>query len=130
MAAGGLGAGLKLAQTALSAATSSGSNSSSGGISPQQAAMAEYTAGQDALASNTAFGGTNTGMSTMSTYEGAGANFGQALAEAGLSDQNAAQQNAINQAQNTSNLGNLGTLASNAGFSSGAGFGNTPNTTG
>lgn len=104
-----------------------GSNNSGGGISPQEAALAAYNAGQQTLASNTTHATTGTGMSTGTTYGDAGANIGMALAEAQQSDANLAGQNAVNQAQQSSNLSSLSSLASNASF--GSGFG-TPTSTG
>ena len=131
MAGGGIG---KLASAGLSAATSGKGGSSGGGISPQQAALAQYQAGQQELASNAKFGGSGTGMSTMSTYENAGANLGGAMAAATEADTNLSNQNAITQAQQSQ----LQQIAGNNAFSQGANsfgnqtgnFGSTPSSTG
>lgn len=111
---GAAGAGKLATSLISSAAQGAKGGSSGGGISPQQAALAQYSAGQQELASNTAFANQGLGASTMGSYADAGANMGAAMAAAGMSDANAAAQNQVNQAQ-------LQQLASSAGF--GAGFG-------
>lgn len=109
---------------------------SSGGITPQQGELGQFTLGQDLDAQGNLFGGSGTGMSTMATQGAEGAKNTEALQLAGMSDadQNAAyqlyknqlsgfQQNlqnelAINTAnQNTTNS-SLDSLAQLAGFGS------------
>ena len=122
----GASGALKGISSIASAAGSGKGGGGGGGVSPQQAALAQYNAGQQELASNFTFGQHGTGMSTMSTFENAGANLGGAMQMAGEADQNTANANQINQAS-------LQNLASNAGFGQGANsgnFGNTPSTTG
>lgn len=95
------------------------SKSSGGGVSPQQAALAQYTMGQNILKNNTAFANEGLGDSTMKTMSNAGAALGGAEQLAGISDQEAATQQSANQS-------NLGSLAQSAGFGSNQGnFGNT-----
>jgi len=119
---GAAGPAIKIGSQLASSAGSKGGGGG-GGISPQQAALAQYNAGQQELNANSTFGGRGLGMSTMSTYANAGANLGGALQAAGFNDQNLAAQNQVNQAQ-------LQQLASNAGFNQGASQGNFGNTSG
>lgn len=108
-----IGAGSKLASSAAS------SKSGGGGASPQQAALAQYTMGQNILKNNSAFASEGLGDSTMKTMSNAGAALGGAEQLAGISDQEAA-------AQQSADTSNLGSLAQSAGFGSNTGnFGNT-----
>ena len=66
------------------------------GVSPQEAALAQYTYQQRLVADASRFANTNTGISTMSTQAAGGARLGKAEQLAGLAQQNA---NAIGNAQ-------------------------------
>ena len=59
---------------------------SSGGITPEQQALAGYTYGQDLTAQNTLFGGSGTGMSTMATQGATGAKSTEAQLQGSMSD--------------------------------------------
>jgi hypothetical protein len=99
-----------------------GSSSTAGGVSPQEAALAQYTMGQSILHNNAAFAHSGTGASTMNTYANTGPQFQAALTMAGMADQNAAAQQQVNQSQQAP----LDQLAQSAGFgSTGGNFGNT-----
>ena len=123
-------AGAGAAKGALSAASSigqkagsgKGGGGSGGGISPQQAALAQYTMGQQELkiASNAASSGL--GASTMKTYEQAGPQFGAAMEMAGQSDANAASLQQLAQAAQNQNTSNN---AFGSGFNSTGNFGST-----
>ena len=54
------------------------SKSGGGGVSPQEAALAQYTMGQQMLKNNTNFASSGTGLSTMKTMSNAGALMGGA----------------------------------------------------
>jgi hypothetical protein len=87
-------------------------------LSPQQAALAEFTMGQQMLNNNSKFASSGTGLSTMKTLSNAGAQIGGATEAAGLADKNAAAAQAAN--------ASLTNLASSAGFgSTGGNFGST-----
>jgi hypothetical protein len=93
-------------------------------VSPQQAALAEYTRGQQILANNSKFASSGTGLSTMKTFANAGAGIGAEEQLAGVADTNLQAQNAVQQS-------NLQQLASSAGFGTqGGSFGNTGGNTG
>lgn len=88
-------------------------------VSPQEAALAEYTRGQNILKNNSMFASSGTGLSTMKTFANAGAGIGAEQQLAGIADTNLQAQNAVNQ-------NNLQSLASSAGFGNTTGnFGNT-----
>jgi hypothetical protein len=105
---------------------------SSGGPSPEQTALAQYTYGQNLLANRAAFaggtsGGGGPGLSTMSTQASGGARNALAQQLASASDQNAQlQQQAGSQLQQLSNQqqGQQGFAAATSGS-----FGSTPDTT-
>lgn len=88
-----------------------GGGGGGGGISPQEAALAEYTAGQRMLANDTLFARSGTGLSTMKTFENAGSQIGGATQAAGIADTNLANQQAVQQSS-------LQALANSAGFGS------------
>lgn len=79
-----------------------------GGVSPQEAALAQYTMGQNILKNDSMFASSGTGVSTMKTMENAGAELGGAKELASISDTNAAAQQQVNNS--------LTNLASSAGF--------------
>ena len=90
-----------------------GGQASAGGISPEQAALAEYQAMQQKLKVAWEFGGGNpggqgTGLSTMKTQAMAGANTGLAMTMAGMSDATAQQQNQLAQLAQQNNQFNQG----------------------
>jgi hypothetical protein len=89
--------------------TGGGKNTSTASsATPQQAALAAYTKGQQNLATNAADASSGTGMSTMNTYADAAHGIGAATQLAGVADQNAAAAQAANSS--------LQNLASSAGF--------------
>ena len=61
---------------------------SSGGVTPQQDALGQYTYGQDLLAQGNLFGSSGTGMSTMATQGAEGAKNTEVQQLAGASDTN------------------------------------------
>ena len=63
-------------------------NAGPGGVSPEQAALAQYTLGQNLLRDRTAFANTGTGASTMATEEAGGARTGEAESLAQMSNRN------------------------------------------
>lgn len=67
-----------------------GQQNAPSGISPQEAALAQYTMQQGLVQSAFDFGNTRTGISTMSTQRAGGARTAAALKGAQLSDQNQA----------------------------------------
>jgi hypothetical protein len=77
-------------------------------VTPQQAALAEFTKGQQDLATNAADASSGTGLSTMKSYADAAHGIGAAGQLAGVADQNAAAAQAANMS--------LTNLASSAGF--------------
>lgn len=97
---------------------------SAGGITPQQAADAQFTYGQNLVKDATEFQGSGpgggTGMSTMATQAAGGAAMQKALDLGKMSDADqTAQYNAYQNAQrfastNLSNLTSLGNLAAKA----------------
>ena len=111
---------------------------SSGGVTPQQEALGQYSYGQDLLAQGNLFGSSGTGMSTMATQGAEGARNTEAMQVAGMSDtdQNAAYKLYQNQVggfeqglQNDLTLQNanqqvadqsLSSLVKAAGFGSGS----------
>ena len=95
-----------------------GSSSGGGGLSPQEAALMEYTKGQHILANDARFASTGTGLSTMKTFANAGATIGAAAQGAQIADQNLANNSAVQQSS-------LQSLASSAGFGSQASNVNT-----
>jgi hypothetical protein len=114
---------------------------SSGGITPEQQSLANFSFGQDLLGQGAAFGDEGLGQSTMATQGAEGAANTQAQQEGGMSDadqeamyqlyqnnvsaQEQQLQNATtNAAQNSAGLGSLATAA---GFNSTGAFG-TPGT--
>jgi hypothetical protein len=88
-----------------------GSKNPNVGISPQQAALSEYTKEQGLDKAAFTFGQTGTGHSTMATQAAGGAQMAGAMEAAGLADANAAFQ--VTQAQQLG--GSLGNLASSLG---------------
>lgn len=66
------------------------------GVSPQQAALAQYLYGQQLVKDQSQLAHTNTGISTMSTQMAGGARIGKALRLAGIGQTNA---DAIGKAQ-------------------------------
>jgi hypothetical protein len=122
---------------------------SSGGITPQQSALAEYDYGQNLTEGQAQFEGSGQGggpsLSTMATQVAGGANMGKALDKAKMSDVNqgaefGAYENAINidqqnnealLAESQQNLSNATDLASLAGSAAGAkaGAATTPGAT-
>lgn len=60
------------------------------GVSPQEAALAQYTYHQGLVEASNRFANTNTGVSTMSTQAASGPRLKKALQLAGLSDKNQA----------------------------------------
>lgn len=73
-----------------------GGGSSAQGVSPQEAALAQYNYQQQLVGKEFEFGKTNTGVSTMMTQATSGPRIGKALALADLAQNNA---NAIGSAQ-------------------------------
>ena len=107
---------------------------SSGGITPQQDALGQYSLGENLLAQANQFGSSGTGDSTMATQGAEGATNATAMQVAGMSDTNEAAQYGLYQndlsameqnlsndvALNQSSSTNLGSLAQAAGFGSGS----------
>lgn len=111
---------------------------SSGGITPQQQDLAQYTYGENLLGQASQFGQSGTGMSTMATQGAGGAKMTEAQQQGQMSDtdeeamyqlyqndvssEEQGLQNAValNQAPNSSTATSLGNLASGAGFGTGA----------
>ncbi|HEX3520768.1 MAG TPA: hypothetical protein VHT52_01620 [Stellaceae bacterium] len=127
-----------LAQAGIGAATSGkggGTVAPQGGISPEQAALAQYGYGQDLLA---AASGTNQGFpgqSTMMTQASGGARNKFAQSEAGASDVNQqlqiAQQTKLQElAQQQEQQSGFGAGSSGSFGSSGGSAGNTGGSTG
>lgn len=124
---------MPLAEAGISAASSGGGKGGGGGqggVSKEQAALAQYKYGQDLLAARTGYAATGTGESTMATQAAGGARNQLAKSLAQASDQNAALQTQANSqlqqlAQQQQNQGDQ-----NAGFNAGAGgFGSSSNST-
>jgi len=119
-----LSAGSKLA----SSGKSGGSNP---GVSPQQAALAQFQAGQQTLADASSAANSGLGDSTMNTLRQGAAGVGGALSLASMADQNAQAQNQIAQAQTANqgfgqgfnSQGNFGTSSGNFGTNSGSSSG-------
>jgi hypothetical protein len=112
-----------------------GGSSGSSGNSPQQAALAQYTAGQQVLAQKSAAANSGLGASTMNTYRQSGSNILEALSASQMADQNAANQQSLQQLaqsnqgfnQGFNSQGNFGTPSGNFGTNTGnAGVGGTP----
>jgi hypothetical protein len=59
---------------------------SSGGITPEQQALADYGLDEANVATGAAFGNSGTGMSTMATQAGTGNRMGKAIAEGTMSN--------------------------------------------
>ena len=98
-----------------------GSGGGGGGLSPQEAALMEYTKGQHILANDARFASTGTGLSTMKTFANAGATIGAAAQGAQIADQNLANNSAVQQSS-------LQALAQGAGFGTqGSNLNTTPN---
>ena len=98
-----------------------GSSSGGGGLSPQEAALMQYTMGQNILANNSRFASSGMGLSTNKTFANAGAAIGAAAKGAQISDQNLANNSAVQQSS-------LQSLAQGAGFGSqGSNLNTTPN---
>jgi hypothetical protein len=109
----------------LASKAAGGGSSGSGGLSPQQAALAAYTQGQNILKNNAAFASEGMGLSTNKSFANAGAVLGGSSQAAGISDAAAAAQQQANQANQSS----LQSLASGFGTTQGS-FGNTGGNTG
>lgn len=93
------GAGKQVAQLAGSAGGGKGGGGGGGGgqgVSPQEAALAQYTYQQNLVKHESEFAKANTGISTMLTQATGGDRIGKALQLAGLGQKNA---NAIGEAQ-------------------------------
>lgn len=106
-----------------------GNNAGSVGLSPQQAALADYTTQQGLVKSQFGFGQTGTGMSTMATQAAGGAQMAGAEAAAGMSDFNTAIANAQSSDQG-SLAGLLGGLTGGTQSQSGSGSSTALNTGG
>lgn len=78
-----------------------GGDTSGGGVSPEQAALAQYTFGQNELRAQGQFAGLGMGPSTGETQAVGGARFQQAEDLAKMSDANAKAMQAFNQQQNS-----------------------------
>lgn len=111
---------------------------SSGGITPDQQALAQYGYGEDLLAQGNLFGSSGTGMSTMDTQGATGARNQMAMTQAGMSDTDesamynlytndvsAEEQQLANNITFSNQNQSLGSLANQA-----AGFQNTVNSGG
>ena len=101
-------------------------NAGPGGVSPEQAALAQYTLGQRELASRSTFANTGTGASTMATEEAGGARLGEAeqLAQISNRNQQAAAQIATQDFQQQAALTKLAEQqAQQSGFGAGVGSG-------
>lgn len=125
-----IGLGVQGAQAASSG--KGGTTSPQGGISPAQAALNQYTYGQDLEQAAYGYGNTGTGQSTMATQASGGARNKLAQSAAGQSDVN--QQNQIAAATQLQQLAqqnqqNQGFAAGSSGSGSGSGFGSSTNTT-
>lgn len=79
-----------------------GKGGGGGGLSPQQAALAEYTRGQQMLKARATFGKSGLGASTMATEAAGGANYAGAASAAASSDLNTQIAN-----QQSGDLGSL-----------------------
>ena len=98
-------------------------NAGPGGVSPEQAALGQYTLGQNLLRDRTTFANTGTGASTMATEEAGGARLGEAeqLAQISNRNQQAAAQIATQDFQQQQALAKLAQQqAQQAGFGAGA----------
>lgn len=84
---------------------SSGNPDQSGGVTPEQEALADYGLNQDLLKQGSEFANTGTGMSTMATQGAGGAEIGKALSLAKSSDADEAAYEQASQVQQ----GNLST---------------------
>ena len=121
-----------LASKAAQGGGGKGGGSSSGGVSPQQAALARYTKGQQLLQSQSQMASSGTAHSTGSTQMAGGAEFGEAYQLAQMSDAN--QTAAFNTAQQqqsalqsiANQAGGQGTGGFSAGANSGTGTASTP----
>jgi len=91
-----------------SAASGGKGGGGGGGVSPQQAALAQYTMGQQELATSSNFANQGMGLSTNKTFAEAGPQMGAAMTLAGLADQNAATNQQIAQAEQNQNTQNAG----------------------
>lgn len=106
------------------------------GVSPQEAALAQYNYQQGLVGAASRFSNTNTGVSTMSTQAASGPRFKKALTLAQLAQSNANAEGAaaqsIAQTQGTAAGQQAAAQDSqNQGFSGNQGsFGDQPNTTG
>src|SRR5262245_1489131 len=92
-----MGGPFALIGPAMNLASAAGSKGGGGGISPEQAALAQFHLGQDLLHARSTFAGTGTGASTMATQAAGGARLKEALELARAS--NANQQAAAQQQQ-------------------------------
>lgn len=129
-----IGLGIQSASAAAGGKGGGGNTSPQGGVSPEQAALSQYTYGQDLLAARSGYAGTGTGESTMATQASGGARNKLAKSLASASDQNQQLQIAAAQSlqqlaqQNEANQGFA--AGSQGGGSSSSGFGSSTNTTG
>jgi hypothetical protein len=85
---------------------------SSGGITPQQGALADFTYGEGLDAIGNEFGQAGTGQSTMATQGAGGANFAKAEQAGGMSDVNQTADYARYQGDVSNELQGLATQAS------------------
>lgn len=101
---------------------------SSGGVTPQQQALGQYSYGQDLLAQGSLYGGEGLGDSTMATQGAEGARNTTAMQMAGMSDTNQgamynlyqndvqATEQALSNAATTNTSPSLPSLAQGSGF--------------
>lgn len=118
-----IGPAMQLAGGAGGGGKGGGGGGGHGGVSPQEAALAQYEYQQRLVGYQSQLANTNTGVSTMSTQRAGGARLGKALQLAGISDQNQAEQlkGAQQQAQFAGTQAGQAAAASNQGFSSNQG---------
>ena len=99
-----------------------------GGITPEQAALAEYGFGGSLLPAMGQFP-QGASLSTMARQAATGANWGKALEEANLSDANQQTQQEITNAQNAQSAQSSSQLNTALGKLIGSGLGSQPSTT-
>jgi hypothetical protein len=90
-----------------------------GGVTPEEAMYAQYTAQQQKMAMLYPMSQTNTGLSTAATQRAGAAGLGGAINLANISNQNAAAEFALQQQQNAANQYSAG--AGSVGGQQGAG---------
>lgn len=87
----------------------------SGGITGPQTAFAKYTGAENEIANAQAFSKPGMGMSTGLTQADAGAGFGTAIQEAGMSDADAAAEAQLQNAQQAAAKSNVSGITKAAG---------------